>query len=103
MKEITIATARGDARPLTQDDRRVSTDIAYGGDGPSWFGPLQPQGPLAPPEVGGRAIDFPAGVNLQQRPKTEPESIGFEVLRTLAESCDLVRIVTSGARIRWRG
>lgn len=62
------------------------------GDGADWFGPLNPMAPSAPPEVSGRRFDFPSGYNLSQQPK-QYEPVGFDVLRRLADSYDLLRIV----------
>jgi hypothetical protein len=60
--------------------------------GAGWFGPLAPMAPTAPPEVAGRAWDFPSGYNLALRPKAY-EPIGFPELRAFAEGYDLLRIV----------
>ena len=57
-----------------------------------WFGPLDPQPPSAPPEVAGRAFDFPAGFNLNIEPRAY-EPIKFADLRALADSYDLLRLV----------
>jgi hypothetical protein len=58
----------------------------------TFFGPLQPLPPMAPPEVKGRQWDYPTGVNLQYTPRgTEP--IGFWQLRELAYSYPLLRSV----------
>lgn len=58
----------------------------------TWFGPLQPLPPQAPPEVKGRGWDYPTGWNLNYRPRAG-ERIGFERLRRLADHCDLLRLV----------
>ena len=60
--------------------------------GASWFGPLAPQPPAAPPDVAGRRFDYPAGFNLQTRPRAY-EPIGFLELRALADGYDLLRII----------
>ena len=58
----------------------------------TWFGPLQPQKPVAPESVAGRAFDYPVGYNLNYQPRRE-EPVSFEQLHTLADNCDLLRIV----------
>ncbi len=58
----------------------------------TWFGPMQPLPPVAPPEVKGRAFDYPTGVNLSYIPRgTEP--VSFEQLRELAYAVPLLRSV----------
>ena len=37
----------------------------------TWFGPLQPLAPMAPPEVKGRQFDYPFGANLNYIPRAE--------------------------------
>ncbi len=57
-----------------------------------WFGPLTPLTPIAPPEVAGRQMDFPSGYNIVSGARAY-EPIGFEDLRALAETYDLLRLV----------
>ena len=57
-----------------------------------WFGPLTPLAPIAPPEVAGRQMDFPSGYNIVSGARAY-EPIGFEDLRALAETYDLLRLV----------
>ncbi len=58
----------------------------------TWFGPMQPLPPVAPPEVKGRAFDYPTGVNLSYIPRgTEP--VSFAQLRELAYAVPLLRSV----------
>lgn len=57
-----------------------------------WFGPGNPLAPIAPPEVRGRSWDFPVAYNLTPRPR-KYEPITFELLRGLAQSYDLMRII----------
>lgn len=58
----------------------------------TWFGPQQPIAPQAPVDVKGRAFDYQSGYNIVYTPRsTEP--IGFEQLRFLADSCDILRLV----------
>jgi len=58
----------------------------------TWFGPGEPPPPAAPEAVKGRQYDYPFGVNLQLRPRAG-EAVTFEMLRALAQNCDLVRLV----------
>jgi hypothetical protein len=57
-----------------------------------WFGPLAPLSPIAPPEVAGRQMDFPSGYNIVSGARAH-EPIGFDDLRALAETYDLLRLV----------
>ena len=58
----------------------------------TWFGPMQPLPPVAPPEVKGRAYDYPTGVNLSYIPRGA-EPVSFEQLRELAYAVPLLRSV----------
>lgn len=69
---------------------RIGTTNPSGSLGSNWFGPLNPMLPVAPPEVAGRQFDYPPGYNLVQAPRAY-EPIGFQTLRDLADSYDLVR------------
>ncbi len=76
------------------------------GSGADWFGPLNPLTPIAPPDVTGRRFDFPAGYNLNTRPRAY-EPIGFHELRAFADAYDLLRLVIETRkdqmeRQRWR-
>ena len=85
--------------------------VSYGagiarGTGADWFGPLNPLTPIAPPEVTGRRFDFPAGYNLNTRPRAY-EPIAFHELRAFADAYDLLRLVIETRkdqmeRQRWR-
>ena len=55
----------------------------------TWFGPVQP---VAPESVAGRAFDYSVGYNLQYQPRAD-EPGSFAQLHTLADNCDLLRIV----------
>ncbi len=82
-----------------------STGIARG-TGADWFGPLDPLTPIAPPDIAGRRFDFPAGYNLNTRPRAY-EPIGFHELRGFADAYDLLRLVIETRkdqmeRQRWR-
>src|SRR5271169_4372289 len=58
----------------------------------TWFGPLQPLAPMAPPEVKGRQFDYPFGANLNYIPRAE-DGISFYELRGLADALPLLRAV----------
>lgn len=60
--------------------------------GAGWFGPLNPLVPIAPPEVAGRQFDYPSGYNLTVYPRAY-EGLPVYVLRGLADSCDILRII----------
>src|SRR5258708_1842288 len=71
----------------------------------TWFGPMQPLPPQAPPEVGGRQFDYPVGYNLAIAPRSD-EPISFAQLRGLADGYDLLRTVIETRkdqveRLRW--
>lgn len=66
--------------------------LSMSGIGSGWFGPQRPLAPTAPPDVAGRAFDFPPGYNLAVRPKAY-EPISFEQLRMLADGYDLLRVI----------
>lgn len=73
---------------ITQAARYVISGV-----GPNtWFGPMQPLAPMAPPEVKGRQFDYPTGYNLNYSPRSY-EPISFNDLRALADSCDILRSV----------
>lgn len=57
-----------------------------------WFGPNQPMKPVAQEQAVGRLLDYATGYNLRQQPRSE-EAISFSLLRGLADSCDILRIV----------
>jgi hypothetical protein len=58
----------------------------------TWFGPLQPLAPMAPPEVKGRQFDYPFGANLNYIPRAE-DGISFAELRGLADARDRIRSI----------
>ncbi|HWE72481.1 MAG TPA: phage portal protein [Stellaceae bacterium] len=71
-----------------------------------WFGPQQPLPPQAPPDVAGRQFDYPFGFNLAVTPRSQ-ERTGFDELRGLADSYDLLRSVIETRkdqmeRLTWR-
>jgi hypothetical protein len=78
---------------------------SYRGDGSSWFGPGFPMDPTAPPQVTGRAWDFPTAYNQVSTPRSY-EIFGFPMLRAFAECYDLLRVVIETRkdqmeRLRW--
>jgi hypothetical protein len=87
----------------------IKTDPSAGivlGTGADWFGPLNPMTPIAPPEVVGRAWDFPPGYNLITRPRSY-EIVDFPMMRALADSYDLLRLVIETrkdqiTKIKWK-
>ncbi len=58
----------------------------------TWFGPLQPLAPMAPPEVKGRQWDYPFGANLNYIPRSD-DGMSFAELRGLADALPLLRSV----------
>lgn len=75
---------------------RVAAGIRYAitGQRPDWFGPAAPLAPMAPPEVKGRAFDYPMGLNLQSTPRRDGMAgVDFATLRALADGYDLLRLV----------
>ena len=58
----------------------------------TWFGPMQPLQPMAPEDVKGRRFDYQTGFNLNYVPRSDTE-FSFGDLRSLADNCDLLRIV----------
>ena len=58
----------------------------------TWFGPLQPLAPMAPPEVKGRQWDYPFGANLNYIPRSD-DGVSFAELRGLADALPLLRAV----------
>ena len=54
----------------------------------TWFGPLQPLAPMAPPEVKGRQWDYPFGANLNYIPRSD-DGVSFAELRGLADALPL--------------
>ncbi|HEY3919438.1 MAG TPA: phage portal protein [Stellaceae bacterium] len=92
--------ARGAGYVLTGS---APAKLANRGD---WFGPQQPLPPQAPPDVAGRAFDYPFGFNLAVTPRSW-ERTGFAELRGLADSYDLLRAVIETRkdqmeRLTWR-
>jgi hypothetical protein len=84
---------------------QIGATYGASGAGAAWFGPGQPMSPQAPPEVKGRAFDFPQGTNtlVQSQPTG---TVGYQALRAFADSYDLLRLIIETrkdamARMRW--
>jgi hypothetical protein len=70
-------------RPASKRFRRLADATRYvitGVSPDTWFGPLQPLAPMAPPEVKGRQWDYPFGANLNYIPRAE-DGVSFAELR----------------------
>lgn len=75
------------------------------GAGAAWFGPGQPLAPQAPPEVKGRAFDFPQAVNSFTSTRAY-EAVSHQTLRAFADGYDLLRLIIETRkdqmeRLRW--
>ena len=81
-----------DLSPLMSYGSAWQSTIGGGNTGSGWFGPLAPMLPTAPPEVAGRQFDYRPGVNLLTTPRSY-EAVSFEMLRHLADSYDLMRLI----------
>lgn len=100
--EKAVSTPRGPARAMTAltpgSDYRFSAptaaqpNVQFSYTGQSWFGPLPPMHPIAPPEVAGRQFDYLPGYNLTTQPRAY-DVIDFQTLRNLAESYDPLRVI----------
>jgi SPP1 gp7 family putative phage head morphogenesis protein len=93
--------AEGAKVSVTQDAIKAamaptSTGASINAPGASWFGPLSPTVPVVPANlqesVRGRQFDFASGYNLRQRPRAD-EAVSFHMMRNLADSCDVLRLV----------
>jgi len=73
---------------------RVAQGVRYmvTGKGPEWFGSGEALEPVAPKEAAGRAFDYPMSINITVQPRAG-EGINFLMLRALAESYDVLRLV----------
>lgn len=81
--------------------QRVAAGLRYAlsGQAPNdWFGPQQPIAPALDGKdaeqagVAGRQFDYRVGFNVDLRPRSG-EAISFAQMRTLADNCDLLRLV----------
>lgn len=93
------------SRPYSSGYSLTTSIRLDSGAGASWFGPGQPLAPQAPKQVEGRAWDFPQAFNTNYKPRAY-EPVGFEVLRSFADSYDLLRIIIETRkdqmeRLRW--
>lgn len=61
-------------------------------DDGTWFGPLEPIKPMAPPGTQPRVRDYEPGENLIWQPRSQ-EAVSFADLCYMADNCDLVRVV----------
>lgn len=78
---------------MSSQGRPVTPGAGYGaGQGPDWFGPLNPIQPIAPPDVAGRVWDYIPGYNLATTPRAY-EEISFPALRAIADAYDPMRLV----------
>ena len=97
--------SRGGVQGLSLSPLTLKVSYAAPGQGSAWFGPSAPMLPSAPPEVRGRAWDFPVGYNLNTAARAY-EPVGFDMLRRLADGYDLLRLVIETrkdqiARMNW--
>lgn len=86
---------------------RLVAGVRYGltGSAPDWFGPGDPLPPVAQEQAAGRQFDYPVAMNLRLRPR-DGEAVGFEQMRALADSYDLLRLVIETrkdqmSKLRW--
>lgn len=63
------------------------------GDAPAeWFGPGKALTNMAPPQVQGRAFDYPVFANINFQPR-RVEPVGFPKLKALAQHCEPLKLV----------
>jgi hypothetical protein len=74
-------------RPYVQGEALPMQSV----DPAAWFGPQVPIAPVAPGYVKGRQFNTPVGYNIQLEPRAY-EAVGFETLRNLADTCDILRL-----------
>ena len=73
--------------------------VINGGDTTTWFSPGQPLKPLAPTDVAGRLWDYPVSYNIQITPRPF-NAVSFKELRTIADNCDVLRLVIETCKDR---
>ena len=71
---------------------QIGSTYGASGAGAGWFGSGAPMSPQAPPEVKGRAFDFPQGVNVITSTRAY-EPITYGTLRSFADGYDLLRLI----------
>ncbi|WP_026470030.1 phage portal protein [Alkanindiges illinoisensis] len=91
-----MATASGGKVTALAADfvQRVAAGFhtAITGKAPDWFGPSDPTPAVAPEGTAGRQFDYGTGINMNNTPR-QGELFGFNVMRTLADSSDLLRVI----------
>lgn len=90
-----MATAGGKVTAFAAEFvQRVAAGIttALTGSAPDWFGPSDPTPAVAPTGTAGRQFDYGTGINMNNTPR-QGELYGFAVMRTLADSSDLLRVI----------
>lgn len=90
-----MATAGGKVTAFAAEFvQRVAAGIttALTGSAPDWFGPSDPTPAVAPEGTAGRQFDYGTGINMNNTPR-QGELYGFAVMRTLADSSDLLRVI----------
>lgn len=100
----------GGGREIALTGGNAGYNVTTGGNlgsgyGAEWFGPGEPLTPQAPPEVAGRAFDFPQGINTYASGRTG-NLVGYQVLRSFADAYDLLRLIIETRkdameRLRW--
>jgi hypothetical protein len=81
--------------------------VATGKFPDAWFGPGQTMQPVAPAEqVEGRRFDYPVAFNQRYTPRGD-EAVSFAQMRTLADSCDILRLVIETrkdqlSKLKWK-
>ncbi len=99
------ARAGGGREVAISQHYQVGSTYGTTGQGAAWFGPGSPMSPQAPPEVAGRAFDFPQGINLLTTTRAY-DPISFATLRSFADAYDLLRLIIETRkdameRLRW--
>ena len=83
---------------ITQAARYVISGV-----GPeTWFGPMQPLQPMAPPEVVGRKYDYPVGYNLNYTPRVPMKAFRSRICGHWPTTATFSARSSRRARTRWR-